>query len=169
VIGDMVYYGTGGTAKYFITQQASLGALDRKTGTLKWRKPVPLLEGALFSGFAGSLVYADGKIIAAGLDGTLQAFAVHPELLRRVRQQLDSKSAAVLFWRFGAVAAAQLLRPHFSGKVPATRGKLRFEFDGRGEGQKPGRDRVSPGGAGSSGVAVDRAGSASGISRAQHP
>jgi outer membrane protein assembly factor BamB len=77
VVGDTVYYVTGGTRTYFITQQASLGALDRKTGALKWRRPVPLSEGALFSGYAGSLVYVDGKIVAAGLDGTLQAFAVN--------------------------------------------------------------------------------------------
>ena len=76
VIGDMVYYATSGTAKYFITQQASLGALDRKTGALKWRKPVPLREASLFNGYASSLTFADGKIVAAGLDGTWQAFAV---------------------------------------------------------------------------------------------
>ena len=78
VVGDTVYYATGGTAKYFITQQASLGALDRKTGALKWRKPIPLPAGALFNGYAGSLTFAGGKIVAAGLDGTLQAFAVSP-------------------------------------------------------------------------------------------
>jgi outer membrane protein assembly factor BamB len=78
VVGDMVYYATGGTAKYFITQQASLGALDRKTGALKWRKPIPLLEGALFNGYAGSLVYTDGKVVAGDLGGTLRAFSVNP-------------------------------------------------------------------------------------------
>ena len=78
VVGDTVYYATGGTAKYFITQQASLGALERKTGTLKWRRPIPLREGVFVNGYAGSLTFVGGKIIAAGLDGTLQAFAANP-------------------------------------------------------------------------------------------
>jgi outer membrane protein assembly factor BamB len=76
VVGNTVYYGTAGAPQYFITQKASLGALDRQTGALKWRKPIPLLEKGYVSGIAGSLAYADGKIIAASLDGTLSAFVV---------------------------------------------------------------------------------------------
>ena len=75
VVGDTVYYGTAGAAQYFITQKASLGALDRKTGALKWRKPIPLLEKSYFAGIAGSLAYADGKILAANFDGNLSAFS----------------------------------------------------------------------------------------------
>jgi outer membrane protein assembly factor BamB len=75
VVDDVVYYATGGTSSYFITQTASLGALDRQSGALMWRKPVPLRGGAFLSGYANSLAYAGGKIIAAGLDGTLQGFA----------------------------------------------------------------------------------------------
>ncbi len=74
VVGDTVYYGTAGAAQYFVTQKASLGALDRKTGALKWRKPIPLAEKSYFAGIAGSLAYAEGKILAANSDGTLQAF-----------------------------------------------------------------------------------------------
>ncbi len=74
VVGDTVYYGTAGAAQYFVTQKASLGALDRKTGALLWRKPIPLLEKSYFAGIAGSLACADGMILVAGLDGTLQAF-----------------------------------------------------------------------------------------------
>lgn len=78
VVGDTVYYGTAGAPKYFITQRASLGALDRRTGALKWRKPLRLLEKGYVAGIAGSLAYADGKILAASLDGTLVAYAVAP-------------------------------------------------------------------------------------------
>jgi outer membrane protein assembly factor BamB len=69
----MVYYATGGTDKYFITQKGSLGALDQKSGAIRWRKPIPLTSPNPVSGYANSLAYADGKIIAAGLDGTIVA------------------------------------------------------------------------------------------------
>ena len=82
VIGDTVYYGTAGAPEYFITQRASLGALDRRTGALKWRKPLPLLAKSYVAGITGSLAYADGKILAANLDGTLAAYDVaHPAAL----------------------------------------------------------------------------------------
>jgi outer membrane protein assembly factor BamB len=76
VVGDTVYYGTAGAPQYFIAQKASLGALDRQTGALKWRKPIPLLEKGYVCGIAGSLAYVDGKMLAANLDGTLSAFVV---------------------------------------------------------------------------------------------
>jgi outer membrane protein assembly factor BamB len=76
VVGDTVYYGTAGAPQYFISQKASLGALDRQTGALKWRKPIPLLEKGYVSGIAGSLAYADGKILVANLDGTLSAYQI---------------------------------------------------------------------------------------------
>jgi outer membrane protein assembly factor BamB len=76
VVGDTVYYGTAGAPQYFVTQKASLGALERHTGALKWRKPIPLLEKGYVAGIAGSLAYADGKILAASLDGTLTAYDV---------------------------------------------------------------------------------------------
>lgn len=76
VVGDTVYYGTAGAPQYFITQKASLGALDRQTGALKWRKAIPAPDKGYVFGIAGSLAYADGKILAANLDGTLSAYEV---------------------------------------------------------------------------------------------
>jgi outer membrane protein assembly factor BamB len=73
VRGDTVYFGTAGAAQYFVSQRASLGALDRATGKLKWRTPLPLLEHAYTAGIAGSLVSAGPFVLAAGLDGTLRA------------------------------------------------------------------------------------------------
>src|SRR5205814_2881492 len=64
---------------------------------------------------------------------------------------------------------ACLLNGEFSATVPATCGKLRFEFDGRGEGQKPGRIRVSPGGAGSGRVAHPGDGSKSALPKSESP
>lgn len=74
VRGDSVYFGTAGAAEYFVSQQASLGALDRATGRLKWRTPLPLLENSYVAGVAGSLGSAGQLVLAAGLDGTLRAW-----------------------------------------------------------------------------------------------
>ena len=74
VVGDTVYYGTAGVAQYFVTQRASLGALDRRTGALKWRKPITLSPQNYMSGIAGSLISTGGRIIVAGMDGTLCAY-----------------------------------------------------------------------------------------------
>jgi outer membrane protein assembly factor BamB len=78
VVGDTVYYGTAGAPQYFIPQKPSLGALDRRTGALKWRRPLPLLEKSYLAGIPGSLAYAAGRILAASLDGTLTAYDVGP-------------------------------------------------------------------------------------------
>ena len=76
VAGDTVYYATGGTPKYFIAQHPSIGALDRRTGAPKWRRPLPYQDGEYVSGIPGSLALADGRILAAGRDGTLTAYPV---------------------------------------------------------------------------------------------
>jgi len=74
VVGERVYFATAGTPQYFVRQSASLGCLDWKTGALLWRRPIPSVEGTFLTGFAGSLAYAEGRVIAAGVDGTLIAF-----------------------------------------------------------------------------------------------
>jgi len=76
VVGDTIYYGTAGAPQYFVTQHASIGALDRATGTLKWRKPLPLVDTSYISGIVGSLGFADHKILAASTDGTLTAYPI---------------------------------------------------------------------------------------------
>jgi outer membrane protein assembly factor BamB len=78
VIGDRVYYGTGGTDHYFISQRASLGALDRRTGAPLWRRPIANSPDAYISGIAASLAAAGDRILAAGLDGMLTAFPTRP-------------------------------------------------------------------------------------------
>lgn len=56
-----------------IAHVGGIMALDRATGTPKWqlRSPPPAQGG--FGGYAGSLAEADGRVIAAGLDGDLIA------------------------------------------------------------------------------------------------
>lgn len=73
VRGDRVYFGTAGAAQYFVSQTASFGALDRATGNLRWRTPLPLLENSYASGVAGSLVSAGPFVLVAGIDGVLRA------------------------------------------------------------------------------------------------
>jgi len=76
VVGDTVYFGTAGAAHYFITQRPSLGALDRATGKLKWRRPLALSPAAYVGGVSGSLARAGNRVIAAQLDGTLVAYPI---------------------------------------------------------------------------------------------
>jgi outer membrane protein assembly factor BamB len=75
VVNDTVYYVTAGTPTYMTKDIPSLGALDRKTGVVKWRYELPYQTGTFVSGYSNSLIYADGKIIAAGLDGMILSFS----------------------------------------------------------------------------------------------
>jgi outer membrane protein assembly factor BamB len=77
VVGDRVFYGTAGTQQYFITQRGSLGALDRKSGAMVWRRAIPTASDTFLSGYAAGLAHANGRVLAAGLDGTLIAFPDH--------------------------------------------------------------------------------------------
>lgn len=74
VVNDTVYFGTAGAPEYFVRQQASLGALDRKTGALRWRIALPQPPKGYLHGVAASLVACQGKLIAAGVDGWLAAY-----------------------------------------------------------------------------------------------
>ncbi|MBA4137887.1 MAG: hypothetical protein C0518_11265 [Opitutus sp.] len=73
VRGERVYFGTVGAAEYFVSQQASFGALDRVTGKLLWRTSLPLLDHSYAAGVAGSLVAAGPFALVAGIDGVLRA------------------------------------------------------------------------------------------------
>jgi outer membrane protein assembly factor BamB len=77
VTSTTVYVATAGqhTAGTVITHTGSIVALDRASGAVKWRYAAPIPAGATMSGFAGSLSLAGDRIIGAGLDGNLIAFA----------------------------------------------------------------------------------------------
>jgi hypothetical protein len=49
-------------------------ALDRATGRLAWRWPLPHPPGTFCSGFAAAPALADGLLVIGGLDGSLYAF-----------------------------------------------------------------------------------------------
>jgi len=73
---ETIFAGTCGQtmAGTVIKHTGGIVSLDRRTGAVRWRYNAPVKAGADFSGFVGSLVLIDGKIIGAGVDGTLIAF-----------------------------------------------------------------------------------------------
>jgi outer membrane protein assembly factor BamB len=54
--------------------EGGLVALDRKTGKLAWRFPLPNPTGTLHYGFAGSPARAGDALVIGGMDGALYAF-----------------------------------------------------------------------------------------------
>jgi outer membrane protein assembly factor BamB len=78
VTADTVFIGTAsqnlpGT---LIKHTGGIMALDRKTGAVKWQYLAPEPPANSFGGYAGSLALANDKIIAAGFDGMLTAWAI---------------------------------------------------------------------------------------------
>jgi outer membrane protein assembly factor BamB len=49
-------------------------ALDRKTGKIVWRWPMPKLPGVLTYGFAAPVVLGGNTLVIGGMDGTLYGF-----------------------------------------------------------------------------------------------
>ena len=76
VAADTIYAGTSSQNPAAIKHTGGITALDRRTGAVKWRHIVPLAADADRAGYLGSLVLSGGRIIGAGYDGTLIAFAV---------------------------------------------------------------------------------------------
>lgn len=74
VTAEMVFAGTSAQRPAAIQHEGGITALDRRTGAVRWRHPVPLGADADRAGYLGSLVLADEKIIGAGYDGTVVAF-----------------------------------------------------------------------------------------------
>lgn len=71
-----VYVSAGGTIPYDIKHEGGLTALDRATGRIAWRWPMPNPPGTMHWGFAAGPVLAGDTLIVGGLDGTLYAFPV---------------------------------------------------------------------------------------------
>jgi outer membrane protein assembly factor BamB len=72
----LIYAAAIGTSPYEIRHLGSLTALDRKSGEIKWRWPMPESPNSLMYGFAASPVIDGNTLIIGGLDGTLYAFPV---------------------------------------------------------------------------------------------
>ncbi|MBX7222234.1 MAG: PQQ-binding-like beta-propeller repeat protein [Blastocatellia bacterium] len=69
-----VIAGAIGVEPYVIRHFGSLSALDRKTGKIAWRWPMPEWPGSFTNGFAATPVVEGKTIVVGGLDGTLYAF-----------------------------------------------------------------------------------------------
>jgi outer membrane protein assembly factor BamB len=71
----VVYVSVAGGSPYQMRHLGSLTALDRKSGKILWRWPMPEWPGAFLSGFSAAPVVADRMVVVGGLDGTLYGFA----------------------------------------------------------------------------------------------
>jgi outer membrane protein assembly factor BamB len=76
VTADRIYMSVIGVTPYQMRHLGSLNALDRATGKILWRWPMPEWPGALLSGFAAPPVLSGSRLIVGGLDGTLYIFPV---------------------------------------------------------------------------------------------
>jgi outer membrane protein assembly factor BamB len=53
-----------------------LSALDRETGKILWRWPMPEWPGSWTNGFYAPPIVGDNLVVVGGLDGSLYAFPV---------------------------------------------------------------------------------------------
>jgi len=74
VTADRLYVGAAGGRPYFLNHVASFSVVDRKTGRLLRRWPLPEVAGAHQWGIAGSPVVAGDLVVVATIDGGLLAF-----------------------------------------------------------------------------------------------
>jgi hypothetical protein len=75
VTAKTVFAGSSGQniAGTVIKHTGGITAIDRASGSVKWRYESPTVEGAAFTGFAGSLVSVSDRVIGASVDGKLIA------------------------------------------------------------------------------------------------
>ena len=75
VDGDVIRAGAAGGTPYFIEHHASYATLDRATGKLLTRRPLPDAGGHQW-GIAGSVVRSGDLVLAATIEGALLAFPI---------------------------------------------------------------------------------------------
>ena len=78
VDGDMLLVSTVGARPYQMRHLGALTALDRQTGRILWRWPMPEMPGAWTYGFFAPAAIAGGRAVVGGLDGTLYGFRLAP-------------------------------------------------------------------------------------------
>lgn len=74
LVGDRIFAGAAGGSPYFIQHAASFSMLDRATGKLLWRVPLPEVPGAHQWGIAGSPALAGDLVVVSTIQGGLMAF-----------------------------------------------------------------------------------------------
>jgi len=76
LVGDRIFAGAAGGEPYFIKHVASFSMLDRATGKLLRRYPLPEVPGAHQWGIAGSPALAGDLVVVSTIQGGLVAFPV---------------------------------------------------------------------------------------------
>jgi outer membrane protein assembly factor BamB len=74
--GNTVFVSTVGGSPYQMRHLGALSALDRATGRILWRWPMPEWPGSWTNGFIASPTVAENLVVVGGLDGSLYAFPV---------------------------------------------------------------------------------------------
>jgi len=69
-----VYASAEGASPYQMRHLGSLTALDRESGKIVWRWPMPEWPGSLVNGFVAAPVVDGDTVVVGGLDGTLYGF-----------------------------------------------------------------------------------------------
>ena len=72
--GNTVFVSTVGAAPYQTRHLGALSALDRATGKILWRWPMPEWPGSWTNGFHAPPIVTDNLVVVGGLDGSLYAF-----------------------------------------------------------------------------------------------
>ena len=76
VAGDRIYAGMAGGRPYFCTHIAGVAVLDRASGRLLARRPLPEVPGAHQWGIAGSVVLAGSTLVYATIEGGVYGLPV---------------------------------------------------------------------------------------------
>jgi outer membrane protein assembly factor BamB len=71
-----LYAAAVGSTPYSVRQLGSISALDRRSGKMLWRWPMPEWPGSLLNGFVSAPAIEGKTLVAGGLDGTLYAFPI---------------------------------------------------------------------------------------------
>jgi outer membrane protein assembly factor BamB len=76
VTDRFVYASAAGASPYEIRHLGGLSALDRRSGAIVWRWPMPEWPGSWLNGFTASPATDGRTLVVGGLDGTLYAFPI---------------------------------------------------------------------------------------------
>ena len=74
VVGDRIYAGAAGGKPYAFRHVAGFAVLDRESGTLLRRWPLPESSGGHQWGIAGSPALAGDTVVATTIDGSVYGF-----------------------------------------------------------------------------------------------
>jgi len=74
VKGDLIFESVASGFPYVMRHVASFTALDRRTGDIVWRWPMPEWAGSYMNGFPAGAAVAGDYVVAGAVDGTLYVF-----------------------------------------------------------------------------------------------